>query len=148
MSWSLLQLVIACLRIRVTLPTTRHGPVCAHSSRMPVSSLATGTRDGSLQVKHSLCKAFQSTRFCRTVFPWHLFHLMSMMASADPIGPAAQLRLVKIGMSGNAMHTQCIAAVMLYVLTHGGMSLKQLQFHRVHKSLCPSVFLRLTCQPA
>ena len=45
-------------------------------------------------------------------------------------------RTAKIGMAGNAMHIQCIASVMLYVITHGAMPLSQLRSHGIHESLC------------
>ena len=51
------------------------------------------------------------------------------------VGSSAS-RTAKIGMAGNAMHIQCIASVMLYVITHGAMPLSQLRSHGIQESLC------------
>ena len=54
-------------------------------------------------------------------------------------------RTSKIGMAGNAMHIECVASVLLFVITRGCMSLNQLRSAGLHKTLCkrfhPASFL-------
>ena len=45
-------------------------------------------------------------------------------------------RTAKIGQAGNTMHSQCIGAVLLFVVTHGGMSLEQMRALGLHEGVC------------
>ena len=45
-------------------------------------------------------------------------------------------RTARIGFAGNTMHVQCVALVLLYILSHGAMPLHQIQSAGVSRSLC------------
>ena len=67
------------------------------------------------------------------------------VARVPPRAPTSRTsRTSKIGMAGNTMHTECVALILLFIISHGAMPLHQLRRHGIDQAVCAKTNRRST----
>ena len=61
---------------------------------------------------------------------------MTSFSTPDRDERSVASRTARIGFAGNTMHVECVALVLLYILTHGAMPLSKIQSAGVSRNLC------------